>query len=83
MNCINRKGQALEQISIIGIGILTLTVVLAIVFVLMSSVNDNSISQVDSISVVNETVTWTYDTWVPLANSPNAMEVTCTSVVEV
>ena len=76
MNCINRKGQALEQISIIGIGILTLTVVLAIVFVLMSSVNDNSISQVDSISVVNETVTWTYDTWVPLTNSPNAMEVT-------
>ena len=82
MKHINKKGQIFEQITAIGLGILTLTIVLAIIFVLMSDTKDVSVAQASSVTVINESVIWVYGTNVPLDASVNAMELTCISVVE-
>jgi len=80
MKKLNKKGQLMQNIGGLGIGIVTLAIILAVTFVMMSLVKTNAVTIVDATSVTNESVTWANNTWVALTHSPGSMELTCTAV---
>jgi len=81
MKHIDRKGQVMQDIGALGVGVATLVVILAIIFVMMSQVGTQTVAQVSaSNTVTNETVTWTEGAWTALTFSPNSMELSCSAV---
>jgi len=80
MKKLNKKGQLMQNIGGLGIGIVTLAIILAVTFVMMSLVKTNAVTIVDATSVTNESVTWANNTWTALTFSPGSMELTCSAV---
>ena len=76
MKHINRKGQVLQNIGALGIGIATLTVILAIVFIMVTQVRDTTVSNIVAATVTNESISWTNNTAVTLSNQ--CLTLSCT-----
>lgn len=81
MKYINKKGQIMQELGALGIGVAVITLVLIIAFLVMSQITTQAISQGEAAAAItNETVVWTYDTWVALSRSPNSMLLSCSQV---
>ena len=71
----------MQNIGALGVGVATLVVILAIIFVMMSQVGTQTVTQAStSTTVTNETVTWTEGAWTALTYSPSTMELSCSAV---
>lgn len=81
MKNLNKKGQVMQNLGALGIGVAVITLVLIIAFLVMSQITTQAISQGEAAAAItNETVVWTYDTWVALSRSPNSMLLSCSQV---
>ncbi len=75
----NKKGQIMDQLGQLGIGVVGLAIVLVVAFLIMSQGQDQAETLIDSVSVVNESVVWANATVVAFANE-GAFELSCTEL---
>lgn len=64
MKELNRKGQVLENLGVIGISIATFTIIIVVAFLVMSETKDASLNLVDASAFVNVTTSITADSFV-------------------
>lgn len=81
MKHLNKKGQIMQELGALGIGVVVITLVLVIAFLVMSRITTQAVDLGDSDSVVNETVAYVNATATVMDRSINSMLLTCTKVV--
>jgi hypothetical protein len=79
----NKKGQVLEQLGTLSIGIVTLAILLVISFLIMAEANTVNDDLIDTTTTLGETITYSNGVFVALTFSPNAIpdSVTCLAVM--
>ena len=68
---LNKKGQALEQIGAIGIGIVIFTITLIVAFLVIANTQTQNIDQATETTTTRELLAYTNATAENLANSPS------------
>ena len=79
MKKMKKKGQ-LDLFGSLAIGIAVLAITLIVAFMILSEGKEAVKSNIDSVNVYNETVTWSNNTFVTLATD-HAFELTCSQVL--
>jgi len=75
----NKKGQIINMLSGISIAVLTIAIVLVVGFLIMAQGKDIAIDNIALVSVINESVVYTENTFVALTGS-NGIELSCSAV---
>jgi len=78
MKTLNKKGQVMQNIGALGVGIATLVIILAVVFLMMAQTKTASIPLITATSYTNVTKTLTNNTYITFTEciSDEAMSVT-------